>query len=274
LDFRVAEGTHAERRQRLGLALISVGCDAELSRLCEYVFNVTSGGVNGALTKTYAELSARPWNMCCSKSKARATVDLAVELGLLSKAEDRYTARGQKANSYAINWEGIARILNGRPGVVAEHPPASGKQPPALPEHPPASGKHPYKEYTNSFNHLSKAPFQTRAAEDCQSIGTPARRRSFDVADVETLTWPAALDSDEGRAALTEWLTYKRERGDGYKSSRGPQAVLDDFAAFGIEALKTAIANSIRNNWRGVFPPRSAAQHQAAHMGPGQVYRE
>lgn len=177
LEFGAAEGQKEERRQRLGLALIAVDCDAELSRLCEYIFNLTAGGASGTVVKSHDELAARPWRMCCSRAKARSTVSRAVSLGLIRRTEQRYISQGQRANAYEIDWQGIERILieraSGRripqtvlaaacqePGALPEHPPALPEHPGALAEHPPALTEHPYKEQEDSSN----PPFETSSS--------------------------------------------------------------------------------------------------------------
>jgi len=182
LEFGAAEGQWEERRQRLGLALIAVDCDAELSRLCEYVFRLTEGGSAGSVIKPHDELAARPWRMCCSRAKARSTVSRAVSLGLIRRTEQRYISQGQRANAYEIDWQGIERILieraSGRripqfalaaacqePGALPEHPPALPEHPGALPEHPPALPEHPYKEQEDSSN----PPFENSSSTATQS---------------------------------------------------------------------------------------------------------
>lgn len=144
LPLGEAEGSFQDRRQRLGLALMAVGCDAHLSRLCEWVFNVTRGGLQGELVKSYKELAVRPWGLCCSYDKARSTVARARATRLLDVTEQRYVSFGQRANQYRIDWAGIASIL-GLQGVLSAHPPVATAQPPVATAHPPVATAHPYK---------------------------------------------------------------------------------------------------------------------------------
>jgi hypothetical protein len=118
LEFELAEASHAERRNLLGLALMRVECDGVLSAFCQWVFNVTGGGLDGTLIKSYAELAVRPWGLCCSKSKARSTVDRACRLGIVRRTGESFASGGTKANGYAIDWPGIRRLLDmqARPG--------------------------------------------------------------------------------------------------------------------------------------------------------------
>ena len=152
----------------LGLAVIAVDCDAELSRLCEYVFRLTEGGRAGTVIKTYDELAARPWRMCCSRAKARSTVSRAVSLGLIRRTEQRYVSQGQRANAYEIDWQGIERILIERASgrrIPQFALAAACQEPGALPEHPPALPEHPYKEQEDSSN----PPFENSSSTATQS---------------------------------------------------------------------------------------------------------
>ena len=146
------EASYSERKNELGLALIRVECDAEMSRLVLWVFDVTHGGRDGQLIKSYKELAQRPYGLCCSVSKARSTVSKAVSLGLLAKDENRYVSNGQRANGYSIDWAGVSRLLKleTRPGVPRGHPPVSTEHPPVSTEHPPVSTEHPFREQPSS----------------------------------------------------------------------------------------------------------------------------
>ncbi len=160
LGFSEAEGSFQERLNLVNLALQRIEADIYLCRLLERVFYLTHGGVEGeTVVKTHEELAARPLWLCCSRSKARCTVGLARHHGLLTVEENRYATGGQKANGYAIDWEGIRAILHGgrggsqgrprrsdRPaasGLSGEDrqglPGASSGHPPALIDHPRAS---------------------------------------------------------------------------------------------------------------------------------------
>ncbi|MFO7877963.1 MAG: hypothetical protein R6U55_15410 [Desulfovermiculus sp.] len=84
LPFAQAEGTRADRKNLLGLALLKAGRDLHLSKLCEWIFNVTAGGTDGDLTRSYKELAAAPWGLCCSRNKARLVVARARTLGIVA----------------------------------------------------------------------------------------------------------------------------------------------------------------------------------------------
>lgn len=190
LGFEQAEGSYAERRSRLGLALLQVQADLHLSHLCSWIFNVTSGGINGDLVKSYDELRAAPWGLCCSYSKARTTVDMARHWGLIHVAANRYSSGGQKANAYSIDWQGVSDLLMGRrvarPGASTKQPPALTEQPPALSEHPPALTKQPYKEDIFSSG-LSLNPDPG-----------PGRRPEPEIEDRDESPRVAIVDGDDG----------------------------------------------------------------------------
>lgn len=150
LEFAQAEAAFADRQNLVNLALQRIEADIFLCRLLERVFYLTHGGREGeSVVKSYSELAARPLWLCCSTSKARSTVGLARHYGLLKVSEDRYASGGQKANHYAIDWEGVRAILHGgRAGSQGRPRGANGSQaqggPGAPTRHPPASIEHPH----------------------------------------------------------------------------------------------------------------------------------
>lgn len=117
LPFAEGEATHAERWNDLGIALLRIPpkqCTAHLAGLVRWIFNVTGGGMEGALTKSYEELAQRPWGLCCNERTARRTVDTACRYGLINAAEQRRWDGSQQCNAYTIDWEGIAALKLGR----------------------------------------------------------------------------------------------------------------------------------------------------------------
>ena len=112
LPLSEAEGSYDERRNRLGLALIRVNADLYLRDFMLWIFNVTDGGIAGSLKKSINEIMQHPWGLCCSKSKARSTVETAAHYKWIV-IERTYSAQGDAGpNSYAINWPGIRASLN------------------------------------------------------------------------------------------------------------------------------------------------------------------
>jgi len=164
LPFAEAEGTRADRRNLLGLALLRAGPDLYLSKFCDWIFNITAGGTAGELTKSYRELAAGPWGLCCSRNKARLVVARARSLGLVTVTESRYVSFGQRANDYAIDWDGVRRLLRMQAAPQLDpHPPprqpgALTEHPHALTEHPHALTEHPFQRNNCSFKDLQETP--------------------------------------------------------------------------------------------------------------------
>jgi len=57
---------------------------------------------------------------------------------------------------------------------------------------------------------------------------------------------------------MAAWVEHKRAKGKPYKSTQGPQAVLNMLAPFGPFWLSKQIQQSIASNWDGVFEPKDA----------------
>ena len=113
IPYEDADAALAERRNSLNLALQRVECDCHMAVLVQWIFN-TEQRTGEPLQKTYRELAQRPHGLCCSPAKARATVGLAKQKGLIRVDEQRYKSGGQEANAYTIYWDGISTILRGR----------------------------------------------------------------------------------------------------------------------------------------------------------------
>jgi hypothetical protein len=117
LPFGEAEGSHAERKEKLGLALLKAKADLHLVQLCLWIFNVTDGGVRGTLRKSYEELGGMPWGLCCGVTKVKATLNRALRLGLVECVQTFVAGGGYGANEYRIDWEGVSELLH--PGMGA-----------------------------------------------------------------------------------------------------------------------------------------------------------
>jgi len=116
LPFAEGEGSHAERWNDLGIALLRIPprqCTAQLAGLVRWIFNVTKGGVTGSLTKSFSELAQRPWGLCCDERTVRRTVSTAQRYGLIAIEEQRRWDGGQQPNAYRIDWAGVAALKNG-----------------------------------------------------------------------------------------------------------------------------------------------------------------
>jgi hypothetical protein len=116
LPFAEGEASHAERWNDLGIALLRIPprqCTAQLAGLVRWIFNVTKGGLEGALTKSFSELAQRPWGLCCDERTVRRTVANARRYGLIAVEEQRRWDGSQQCNSYTIDWTGIIALKNG-----------------------------------------------------------------------------------------------------------------------------------------------------------------
>ena len=126
----IGEMAHDDRRDRLGMAMAKADVCLHVRELCMWIFNVTRGGRDDVspLTKTYLELSLKPWGLCierkdnpkASKAAAKRIVDKAVGFGLITKQENLYGSGGQRANDYRIDWSGIQNLLNNAPQQKTE----------------------------------------------------------------------------------------------------------------------------------------------------------
>jgi len=185
LPLAEAEGTHADRRARLGLALDAAACDLHLRELALWVFNVTAGGTAGELTRTHAQLAARPWGLCCSATTARRTVAKARRLGLLTVEAARYVTGGQRANSYRVDWAGVAALASPGAGVHSDYPGGHSDQPPSQDGHPGVQDGHPFKE-----DSPSDSPFPTSGPGP---EGPPPGRNGETIPDAPELRDAASL---------------------------------------------------------------------------------
>jgi hypothetical protein len=180
LDFSAAEMQYADRQNLLAIALQRAECDLFLARLCLWIFNTTDGGLAGELKKSYEELAARPYGLCCSRSKARSTVAQAKFLGLITVAEERYRSFGQTSNAYALDWAAIHSFvhgpkkrhsLEGLPGVSTEHGGVSTEHGGVSTEHGGVSTEHPFKEITFSLPSLERKELRTGPAPAAAAAG-------------------------------------------------------------------------------------------------------
>ena len=126
LDFAAAEASHAERRNWLGLAILAAGGDLHLATLCRLVFETTHGGATDqTAARTVEALAARPWGLCCGRTKAKATISRAVAAGLLALEQTYHPTGARGPNAYQIDWAGIRQTLRLDHAPV-EHTPQRG----------------------------------------------------------------------------------------------------------------------------------------------------
>lgn len=80
---------------------------------------------------------------------------------------------------------------------------------------------------------------------------------------IKGIELPITLNTQVGRDALTEWLQYKQERGERYKTSRGIKKLIKEFEALGAERLRKAVDHSIAKNYAGCFEPKNGSEPTA-----------
>lgn len=164
--FEKSEGTRADLKNLLGLALQRVETNIYLAQLMIWIFNTTDAGK--PLKKSYEELAARPWGLCCSRNQAYATVKKAERLGML-KVNVTYAGPGiQGANEYSIDWDGVRQIVfprraAGYPTIC--DPPPTTCDPGTTTCDPPPTTCDAYRNNTSS--HLS-TPLITSSKQELE----------------------------------------------------------------------------------------------------------
>lgn len=105
-------------------------------------------------------------------------------------------------------------------------------------------------------------PDQTRPDQTVPEPPTPkaapAKRAARAVSkdpDLDGMLLGTCLDTRACKAAITEWLAYKRERRQGY-TELGLRALLSQLAGWGAEQAEDAIRQSMASNWAGLFEPK------------------
>lgn len=167
LPLEEAEGTFAERRNLLGLAMLRVGADLHLRELIIRVFNVTKGGIAGDFKATVAEIASTPWGLCCSAATARRTIRLALSYRWLIESPTVRADKGDGPNAYRINWKAIKESidLRRRPTseLVAQRTAGGGCQvdrPHYQNDMPPYQSDSAFKEHSflSSFSSSTSTP--------------------------------------------------------------------------------------------------------------------
>ena len=126
LPFATAEGSFAERKALLWVALRECGAGPQLIRFAEWLFEATAGGLGEPITATYRELATKPWLLNCSKSTLKRTVTEGVSAGLVI-AEEVWDAVGRPAGSrYALDLATVRDLItraSGRPTSTQKNEP-------------------------------------------------------------------------------------------------------------------------------------------------------
>lgn len=79
------------------------------------------------------------------------------------------------------------------------------------------------------------------------------------------------------RKSVEMWLLYKREKGQLYKTDRSFKSffkTIEKESQGNPSAFQTAVEQSIKNNWSGVFPKKYAEKHPMVDHSNKKVYDE
>lgn len=88
---------------------------------------------------------------------------------------------------------------------------------------------------------------------------------------IDDLSFPESLDTAEARAAMDEWLQYKRTRGERYRKPTFAQKMLDEFQRLGSAGFVAAVNHSMGNNYAGLFPAKEHG-NATGKPSPGKWY--
>lgn len=110
--------------------------------------------------------------------------------------------------------------------------------------------------------------------------GEEGRRPPPKPVEVTDLAFPPELDNDRGRQAVSDWLAYKRRKGQGYKEAGHMNRLLIQYAGdFGQEAaaaLEAAVNHSIGCNYAGCVVPKEFQAKRGSlkkiRAGAGQLF--
>lgn len=91
---------------------------------------------------------------------------------------------------------------------------------------------------------------------------------------LDSITYPAGMDTTDVRQAITAWLAYKQQRGETYKDPAGQIGLLLAMPRFNRDpaTFVAAVNHSQANNWAGCFPPKDT-DHGNQTTRPGQPVR-
>ena len=168
LPFAEGEAAQDDRRNLLAAALVKIRCDARLSVLLYWIFNFVEKNGDG-LTRSYDQLAARPYGLCCELWEAREVVAHAKQIGLVNIHRQADWRGMQRANTYALNWDGIQGILSA--GRVAPVPPATQQAACSHESRPPA----PIPAGRLLSSQQTACPHESRpAADNCSRLNGSA----------------------------------------------------------------------------------------------------
>lgn len=183
LPLAEAEGTHAERRNHVAIALACVRADLHLAKLMFMIFE-TTGGTGEDYKKTYSEMGHTPNGLCCGRTKVMKTIGEAIGYGWLKKEQTTFASGGDAANVYDFDWKAIKATADLSRGRLSAH--AVVRQPGAVVRHPDAAVRHALKDsYSLSINSSSpQGPLATPfVAEDWEAVAVELKEAKYSLAD-------------------------------------------------------------------------------------------
>lgn len=95
-----------------------------------------------------------------------------------------------------------------------------------------------------------------------EKAASPLPRGRKRTVRLEEVTIPPELNTPEVRAALGDWLDYKRVSGSPYAKPSFIERKLGEFVRAGPQAFIDSVNNSIGNSWKGLF---SSGDRTAKH---------
>ncbi len=145
LPFGAAEGTYAERKALLWVALRQCGAGPQVVRFCEWLFDSTDGGLGQPIVASYRELATKPWLMNCSRSTLKRAVADGLRYGLVA-CEEVWDAVGRNVgNRYSLDRAGIRKLVSqasGREPVGVQNEPVPvHHEPLGVQNEPPKRGR-------------------------------------------------------------------------------------------------------------------------------------
>jgi hypothetical protein len=96
-------------------------------------------------------------------------------------------------------------------------------------------------------------------------------RRMLAVNALDGIDYPPGLDTAEVRAAIADWMNYKRRRRESYKDPAAQiSLLLSEEWVTSSAAFVAAVKHSIARNYQGLFPPKDS--HGGKNYEAGGAY--
>jgi len=133
----------------------------------------------------------------------------------------------------------------------------------------------PFQSLSKAFpKALGKVPYardREQEQEQEQEQETPPKSPRGD--SLDSVMYPAGMDTPEVRRAITTWLTHKKKRGESYKDPADQIGLLLASPRFNRDpaTFVAAVNHSKGNNWAGCFPPKESDRGKKA-TDPGSIY--